>query len=620
LTEVVRDVIKDGRQRTVQLQLLHKGQVADFEARFVRSGVDEVMMIAADITERRRAEDELNLSRERLRMATDLAGLGIWDWDVKKNRLSWDTTLFEMYNVKPTEFVASYEAWQRTVFPDDLISAEADLHAALHGKQNFKTAFRIVWPNGEIRWLSANGHVQRNANGEPIRMIGVNKDITERKLAEDQLAASYVEVKAAREELEAQAKLLREKNQQLADAHQQAQTATRAKSEFLANMSHEIRTPMTAILGYTDLLLHDESFSASNQAHVASLQTVRRNGQHLLELINDLLDLSKIEAGRMSVELISTDSAKVVHEVHELMKVRAQEKHLDLNIRFDTPLPAAIESDPTRLRQILINLVGNAIKFTQQGSVTLAVRYANLGTTGRIEFDVIDTGIGMTPEQIAKLFQPFAQADASTTRKFGGTGLGLTISKRFAEMLGGDISIRSEFGKGTCFTAAFAINTTSNVPLVEVARMAESARTIAVPTPLPRIESLILLAEDGPDNQRLISTVLRKAGAEVTVVENGQLACDAALQALAEQRPFDVILMDMLMPVMDGYAATFFLRSNNYSGPIIALTANAMSGDREKCIHAGCTDYATKPIQRESLIRTIARYLPQSKLIGTSAV
>ncbi len=615
LGDLATHVLETGETGSIPIQMVTKGKVFEFDGRLVRSGAREVMLIATDVTDRRHADEELLLSRERLRMATDVAGLGIFDWDIVQNSLSWDARMFTIYGVDPEKFESVYEAWQRTVHPDDLLTAEVELHSALQGLRDFRTAFRIIRPDtGEVRWLSANGHVVCDTRGIAIRMIGVNKDITEQKRREEQLAKSYAEVKAAREALEAHADLLSTKNHELAEAHHQAQSATRAKSEFLANMSHEIRTPMTAILGYTDLLLQDEAFVGRNPEQVSSLETVRRNGQHLLELINDLLDLSKIEANRMQVEWLPTAPLKVVQEVHELIKVRAHAKKLDLHLRVESMLPESFPSDPTRLKQILINLVGNAIKFTMQGQVTLSARYRVIDNRGWLEFQVRDSGIGMSPDQTAKLFQPFGQADASTTRRFGGTGLGLTISKRFVEMLGGSISVESELGQGTMFQVSLPVGEPAQVRLIDATLPVAPTATASPKPALPRIEARILLAEDGHDNQRLISMVLRKAGATVTVVENGQLACEAALAAESSGSPYDVVLMDMLMPVMDGYAATSYLRAQNYSGPVIALTANAMSGDREKCLAAGCTDYATKPIQREHLLQTIARHLPEAAL------
>jgi signal transduction histidine kinase/DNA-binding response OmpR family regulator len=393
-----------------------------------------------------------------------------------------------------------------------------------------------------------------------------------------------------------------------------AEQASLAKSELLANMSHEIRTPMAAVIGYADLLLEQ---GLDPRERVTYVQTIRRNGEHLLGLLNDILDLSKIEAGRMTVESIPCSPSQIVADVASLMRVRAADKGIDFAIEYQTPVPEAIRTDPTRLRQILINLTGNAIKFTEVGQVRIVVRCDDgTGPRPHLEVSLVDTGIGLAPEEIANLFQPFGQADASTTRRFGGTGLGLAICRRFAEMLGGTISVQSALGQGSVFTVAVETGPLAGVSLI--AGLEEP--TVQSPAPLPAGAAVslsgleILLAEDGLDNQRLISMHLRRAGARVALATNGRMALDRATAGIARGRPFDLILMDMQMPELDGYGATAKLRAAGYRAPIVALTAHAMAGDRERCLAAGCDDYLTKPVDQARLldviVRTIARCGP----------
>jgi signal transduction histidine kinase/ActR/RegA family two-component response regulator len=401
----------------------------------------------------------------------------------------------------------------------------------------------------------------------------------------------------------AQAELERAKNT--------AETATQSKSEFLANMSHEIRTPITAILGFVEVLLEERQSDWGKD----ELTTIQRNGEHLLAIINDILDISKIEARRMTVERISCSPLQIVADVNSLMNVRSAAKGLALRVEFHTPIPETIQTDPTRIRQILINLVGNAIKFTEMGELKLVVSFLP-GDRSMMQFDVIDMGIGMTIEETQHLFQQFSQTETSTARRFGGTGLGLAISKRLAEMLGGDVTlVQTQPGVGSHFRLTVATGLIEGVRMIEMPNLLtlhESARYESVGqqlTPSVWLPSNILLAEDGPDNQRLIAHILKKAGAEVVLVDNGKKAVDAAREAAKAGRPFDLILMDMQMPVMDGYEATSTLRHEGYTGWIVALTAHAMASDRQKCLDAGCNDYATKPIQRKEFFATLTKYI-----------
>jgi signal transduction histidine kinase len=400
---------------------------------------------------------------------------------------------------------------------------------------------------------------------------------------------------------------------QMAEASERAICASAAKSAFLAHMSHEIRTPMTAILGYTDLLLDDEIHEPGATDEVRRreyVEIIRRNGEHLLGLINNILDLSKIEAGKLELEQVECALDELVRDVYLLMRVRAQSKGLELRVRCATELPRRIATDPTRLRQILVNLVGNAIKFTEVGHVTLELTRRDTDPP-TLTIAVADTGIGMEPERSAQLFEAFTQADASMTRRYGGTGLGLAISRRLALMLGGDIQVVSEPRIGSTFTLT--------IPCLDLepqqrwsafaAESGDGGRRPLERTRARKLAGRVLLAEDGRDNQRLIGLILRKAGLEVEVVDDGAAAVDRALLAEGSGKPFDLVLLDLQMPVLDGYGAVRRLRAAGYPRPIVALTAHAMSGEREKCLALGCADFATKPIEMRALLAAIEKQL-----------
>jgi len=425
------------------------------------------------------------------------------------------------------------------------------------------------------------------------------------------LQASQGEIRRHAENLEHK---VAERTYELSRAKDAAEAAAQTRSAFLANMSHELRTPMTAILGFADSLLEPD-FPQSDRAY--AIQTIRRNGDHLLRILNDILDLSKLEAGRLEVEPVRCSPLQLAGDVQSLMDVRAEAKGLALRIECRGPVPATIQTDPTRVRQILLNLVGNAIKFTGAGSVVIVVQLVEAGLDGAepgngplLRFDIIDTGCGMRPDQVARLFRPFVQGDASTTRRFGGTGLGLAISRRLARMLGGDVRIvRTAPGEGMHIRLEIAAGPLEGVAMLTVGdgdlrRLGAEAVPQEAPKVSPEVLSgrRVLLVEDGPDNQRLIGHIMRKAGADVVIVSNGREGVDAALEAERAGAPFDLLLMDIQMPVMDGYEAMRTLRAADYTRPIIALTAHVMASDHAHCREAGADAIATKPIDRRQLI------------------
>jgi signal transduction histidine kinase/HPt (histidine-containing phosphotransfer) domain-containing protein/ActR/RegA family two-component response regulator len=377
------------------------------------------------------------------------------------------------------------------------------------------------------------------------------------------------------------------------------------KSQFLANMSHEIRTPMNSIVGFSNLLVGEDLTAA----HKDYVNVIRESSQNLLHLINDILDFSRIESGQLEIEMIDCSLGKLLNSVESMMKAQADEKDLDFQIMAAPDVPAQIRSDPYRLQQCLINLTNNALKFTTQGHVHLRVSLQHDGNGQSIRFDVEDTGIGIAADKQAAIFESFTQADGSTTRKYGGTGLGLTVTKQLVMLLGGELSLTSEADRGSTFSMQIStgMDITGQARLDQQSAAKQELDESAQPD-TSMFSGKVLVAEDVEGSQKLMKLMLSKLGLEVTIAEDGKRAVEEALS-----RSFDLILMDIHMPRMNGYDATTTLRQQGYKAPIVALTANAMKGDDQTCLDAGCDAYLTKPIDRRELPRILARYLPYSQ-------
>ena len=410
-----------------------------------------------------------------------------------------------------------------------------------------------------------------------------------------------------------------ELDEELRKARKIAEQATRTKTEFLANMSHEIRNPMTTILGYTELLGSDSEFGTDVIRSADAIESIKKSGQQLLSVINDVLDASKIDAGKMTVEPTPMAPIQMIEAVCSNLRAKAVERRIKFNIEYTSDIPQQIISDPHRLKQALQHLIDNAIKFTEQGSVTIAVScHKSYDFNNMMIFDITDTGIGLTPEQKLEIesYQPFTQADGSSTRQHGGIGLGLRIAHSLATMLGGGIEIVSQKGKGSTFSLSVSAGSLEDVEMLDENQIANHIKqlntTSCEPTEheiaKPLLGKQILIAEDGKENQKLISYYLQKAGADVVIAENGKIALNKIAEFQEQSKTFDVTLMDMQMPELDGYSATRTLREQGYELPVIALTANALDDDRLKCIVAGCDDYISKPIDARKLINLCVQH------------
>ncbi|WP_162006727.1 PAS domain S-box protein [Roseimaritima sediminicola] len=525
--------------------------------------------------DRPRAQAELRASEEQLRKALAAANMGRWRADLSRDEATYDANLNRILALPAIASRSTIAQRFRFVHPEDKAAVCAAWQRAIDSEGGYEAEFRVIREDGSMRWLREQGRFHKPDKEHAGIVTGLTQDVTQRRIFE----------------------------QSLEQARQAAQAASASKSEFIANMSHEIRTPMTAILGYTDLL--SQEFT-SEQAR-SYLETIRRNGDFLLEIINDILDLSKIEAGKLEVMPERFEPVKLVEDVRSIMEVRARESDLQFNVEYRGRLPIEIRSDPKRLKQILINLVGNAVKFTEQGSVDLIVEFL-AGPPPAMQFTVRDTGIGISAEQQRILFQPFTQVHAHVSREFGGTGLGLAISRRLARMLGGEIFLESELGQGSTFNLRIEAGDLSGVAFEEAVGPRAEPHVPREPDVLRQLDCHILLVDDRRDVRYLSRHILERAGATITEATDGVQAIEAVRKANVDGRGFGLILLDMQMPVMDGYQAAGELRRQGFQGPIIALTADAMQGDMKRCLESGCDAYLSKPIDTGRLLQMVHHF------------
>jgi PAS domain S-box-containing protein len=573
--------------------------------------------IATDVTDEKRAAEALRLSEERWQLALEGSDDGVWDWDIAADTSWYSPRWKALLGYAEHEFANNYSAWRKVLHPDDWPWVQATLDAYLTRRtEAYSVECRIQHKDGSWRWILSRGKARFSAEGRPLRMIGTHTDVTTWRETEAALRSAREQSEQLNEQLEAA----------IGRAQQSALEAnlgSQAKSEFLAVMSHEIRTPMNAVIGFTSLLL-DTHLTVEQRDW---LRTVRSSGEALLTIINDILDFSKIESGRLELEQQQVSVRQCIDDVINLLGDQARRKKLDLRAVVDTRVPSWITTDGTRLRQVLLNLIGNAIKFTEKGEVEVSI-FGETGPAGEslLGFDVRDTGAGIAPDRLDRLFKPFSQADSSTTRKYGGTGLGLAICRSLAKLLGGSVEVAQTSLAGTTFHFSIACVPCDMMPDVLLSDLAPGSTGRATRPPMLALKSeksdesgrqqplRIIVAEDNAVNQKLLQHLLKRLKFEAEFVVNG-IEC----LKLLHEGTYDIVLMDCQMPEMDGYEATQRIRAGEGGEAhrairIIALTAHAMAGDREKCLAAGMDDYLTKPIQPAQLVAALERSRPAAKV------
>jgi PAS domain S-box-containing protein len=564
--------------------------------------------ILHDISDRTRVVEQLRASEERLELAVTGSSDVIWDIDIDSGRSYFSPRLATVLGMDPADVHPTATWFESRIHPADLRKHQETLAAHLSQDRPYQLDLRVRTEAGDYRWFLARGKAVRDESGRAVRIAGSWTDITHHKRQEAAIVRYAEEVEEARQRIEQQTDQLLRQSEELAHANREAEAAAVAKGQFLANMSHEIRTPLNAVLGMTDLVLDGELEPEQREL----LQSVKSSGEHLLGIVNDILDFSKIEAGKLLISEEPFDLKQIVDETLTLLRSSARTKGLDLDLAFEPHTPRRVVGDADRLRQVLFNLVGNAIKFTTRGGVTVSVLPPiDPADADLIHFVVADTGIGIPADKLQAIFNPFEQADVSTTRRFGGTGLGLAIVRTIVNQLGGRVWVESAEGRGTRFEFLVRLperpadDESAGRNENEAARMVAASPVRVVRNDVPPLR--VLVAEDNAINRKIISEMLSRLGHLVTLVENGGEAIAAGKAGV-----HDLILMDLQMPGIDGTEAIRAIREDEFCRnspaiPIIVLSASTLETDRERCRLSGATGYLTKPVNHDDLSRELDR-------------
>lgn len=540
------------------------------------------LLITALQSERLLVEKHLRISTARLNDAQHIAHIGSWSLDLVSNDLVWSDEIFRIFELDPSLAVSSYEVFLNIIYPEDRDRVNQTYYESLAKRTPYQISHRLLMRDGRIKWVNEQCETDFDEDGKPLLSRGTVQDITERKRTE-------LELDSYRNHLE---ELVGERTQALYQAKEAAESANRAKSVFLANMSHELRTPLNAILGFSQLLERDSRIPEDLRRNIV---TINHSGQHLLALINDVLEISRIEAGQNKVNIQPFDLVAALVTIKEMMQVRADAKGLVFTVQFASDLPSYVRGDAHRLRRVLLNLLDNAVKYTEHGEVRFEV---GVQPNGKIRFVINDTGPGIAEEELERIFQPFYQTEGSIT-KGEGAGLGLAICRESVRLMGGELIVQSQLGCGCTFGFSLPLSPSDLLP-----QASHNLWVTGLAAGQPAVR--VLVAEDHPDNQQVIEQLLKQIGCEVCIAENGA----EALALFTSWRP-RLVLMDMRMPEMDGYQATRRIRAlpGGNETPIVALTASALEEDEGKMLDAGCDAIIKKPIEAELLYATIGQML-----------